>query len=608
MFKKISLVALLAVVAFGFATTAKAATAEELQAQITALMAQIAQLQGGSTSSIGCYAFTRDLTDGVSGADVSALQSYLASKGMFSVAPTGYFGAITKAAVAAWQTANGVMPAAGYFGAISRAKYAATCGDTVVGDDDDDDTTSTGDLEGGAGSITVTDSNEYGNEEVEEGEEEMGVLAFDVEADDESDVEITSIKVEFEEQAAGGSVDFDDYAESVQVMFDGEVVGEADVDDFSESSDVWTKSISLDGVIIRAGEEAEISVAVTALNVIDSSDTSANDWQVDVLNVRFEDAEGVVTTESTDGDTLEQNFEFAQAGQDEDLNLKSSSNDPDASTFLVDENDKSDWFEVFTFRIEAEENDIDLEDLVLTVTTDTTEYENVVSDVKIEIDGESFDDYAVVDENTTTADLTFDIDSDYTISADDTVEVAVMMEFLKADGYTSGTTTVQVQTVSVSGEGADDVTDTATVTGAEHTLSTAPATISNVDWVTSTSDTSGTIDFFFTVTADEDDVDVFGLGILDDTSGGTFDAVSATSTTIAQSDSGDGSVTRVSGDSVTAITADGDNGFRVAEGDTVRFRVRYVSTTTGSHEALITSVVGQAIADDDQLSPTIVLD
>lgn len=603
--KKAGLVGLLAAAAL--AIPASAATVEDLQAQVNALLAQLAALQGGSSSSAGCYSFTTDLTIGSTGADVTALQSFLESKGYFTYAGAkGYFGAITQAAVAAWQSANGVMPAAGYFGAISRAKYNTMCGGTSMSDDDDDDM---GGLEGGAGSITVEDSNEYGSEEVEEGEEEAGVLAIKVEADDESDVEITSIKVEFENQSAGAdSEDFDDYAESVQVMFGGDVVGEADVEDFSENSDVWTKSISLDGVIIRAGEEEEISVMVTALNTIDSEDTDTDDWQADVINVRFEDGEGVITTENTDTDTLEQSFDFVQEGDGEDLNLKSSSNDPDATTFLVDEDDKSDWFEVFAFRIEAEESDVDLEDLVLTVTTSETEYENIVSDVAIEIDGEEFDDYTVADEDTTTADLTFDIDSDYTIDADDTVEVVVKMEFLRALAYTSGTTTVQVQTVSVSGEGADDLTDTATVTGEEHTLSTAPATISNISWVKSESDLTGTLDFFFTVSADEDDVDVFGLGIIDDVTGGTFDAVAATSTTVAQSTSGDGSVTRVSGDDVTAITADGDNGFRVAEGDTVRFRVRYTSTTSGSHEAIITEVAGQAVPDDDQLSPTLVLD
>jgi len=46
---------------------------------------------------------------------------------------SGYFGGLTRAAVAKWQADNGVSPAAGYFGAKSRAKYASMGGGVVGG-------------------------------------------------------------------------------------------------------------------------------------------------------------------------------------------------------------------------------------------------------------------------------------------------------------------------------------------------------------------------------------------------------------------------------------------------------------------------------------------
>ena len=76
---------------------------------------------GGNVSSNAYY---RDLTVGSQGSDVTALQQYLVSKGylvMPAGVPYGYFGEVTRAAVARWQTAMGVSPAAGYFGAKSRA-------------------------------------------------------------------------------------------------------------------------------------------------------------------------------------------------------------------------------------------------------------------------------------------------------------------------------------------------------------------------------------------------------------------------------------------------------------------------------------------------------
>ena len=57
-----------------FAAPAKAATADELQAQINALLAQIAAMNGGSSASA---TFTMDLTLGSSGAEVTALHNWL---------------------------------------------------------------------------------------------------------------------------------------------------------------------------------------------------------------------------------------------------------------------------------------------------------------------------------------------------------------------------------------------------------------------------------------------------------------------------------------------------------------------------------------------------
>ncbi len=72
--------------------------------------------------------FTRSLTVGSRGADVTCLQNVLVSGGYLSATPTGYFGSMTKAALAKWQVSVGITPAVGFFGTISRAKYASTMG------------------------------------------------------------------------------------------------------------------------------------------------------------------------------------------------------------------------------------------------------------------------------------------------------------------------------------------------------------------------------------------------------------------------------------------------------------------------------------------------
>ncbi|MFZ1075403.1 MAG: peptidoglycan-binding domain-containing protein [Minisyncoccia bacterium] len=77
-----------------------------------------------TTTSSSSYTFTRDLTVGSTGADVQALQTALIADGYLNIAtPTTYFGALTKAALAKWQAANNVAPAAGYFGPKTRAVF-----------------------------------------------------------------------------------------------------------------------------------------------------------------------------------------------------------------------------------------------------------------------------------------------------------------------------------------------------------------------------------------------------------------------------------------------------------------------------------------------------
>jgi peptidoglycan hydrolase-like protein with peptidoglycan-binding domain len=71
-----------------------------------------------------------NLTVGSRGAEVTKLQQILVSQGLLNVAPTGYFGVLTKRAVATYQAKNGITPAVGYFGPITRGYMLAAdvCG------------------------------------------------------------------------------------------------------------------------------------------------------------------------------------------------------------------------------------------------------------------------------------------------------------------------------------------------------------------------------------------------------------------------------------------------------------------------------------------------
>lgn len=371
------------------------------------------------SSASAAYMHTVTLKQGSSGSQVMELQKTL------GVGADGAFGPMTKAAVMSFQSANG-LTADGVVGPMTGAKLAGgstgctgfdpmtgkPCGSTstvpgcmagymyssTTGAKCSGGSTS-GPVTGGAGSITLSSLSDFSSEEVGEGEDDVEVMAFEVEADDESDVDITSVKLEFYQDTGADSQDLTDYADSVSVWFDGEMVGEADASDFSEDSDYYSKTISLDGAVVEAGETGEFTVAVTALSNLDSGDIDTDDWSVDLLSVRFEDGEGVVTTESgsasaTDGSgTFEKNFDFGSFATSADLELKITEGDDtvnDAHVINIDATDNTDDVEILSFEMEVEgDSDVELDSLPVSITVATQDHvDEMVSGISLWLDGD----------------------------------------------------------------------------------------------------------------------------------------------------------------------------------------------------------------------------
>jgi len=76
--------------------------------------------------------FTRTLRQGNRGADVRTLQSWLSDVG-YSVPATGYFGSMTKTAVAQFQTAEALSPVTGVVGRVTAAAVLAAVKKTAKG-------------------------------------------------------------------------------------------------------------------------------------------------------------------------------------------------------------------------------------------------------------------------------------------------------------------------------------------------------------------------------------------------------------------------------------------------------------------------------------------
>lgn len=442
-------------------------------------------------SSAQAYMFNTDLTLGSTGPDVVALQGVLTSGGYLTipagVAP-GYFGALTQAAVAKWQAAVGIAPAAGYVGPITRAKLngmsvpttgtlpagctstagystvdgkkcdsgsstlPAGCTSTVgysstTGAKCDSSTPgTTGPLTGGAGSVdSYTLISGLTNEKVGEDEEDVKVAGLEIEADDNSDLEFTAVRLVFNEGTAGS--DFDNYATEVSIWFAGEEVARVDADEFNDDND-WTKTVSLEsGAIVRAGDTEDLEVAISGISNLDSGDAQ-DTWTVDFTSVRFVDADGATISE--DPATAARTFSFETFAAATNAELKLDEDDEDLNdprVIDVHATDDTDGVELLSFTLEAEGDS----DLVLnkfhasTTVTGASNVDDMINSITLWIDGEEIAAGTCIQD----ADCAsvgsdegwlFD-DLDYTIDAGDEVTAVIKADFNSvADALDEGDT------------------------------------------------------------------------------------------------------------------------------------------------------------------------
>ena len=555
-------------VAFAFVAVPAQAQTTDLLAQIDSLLATIAALQsqiaGGTTAGTPALSsFNTNLTIGSTGSDVSALQTYLEANG-FLVMPVGvskgYFGPLTKAAVAAWQSANGISPAVGYFGPISRANLNAMVGTTpVAGGTLPAGCTSTAGfspttgqscgiatpgvpagtpaLAGSFGTINDVDVlGAYSNEEVGDGQNNVKVLGADVEASNDGDIALTAVKVSFDSTGNSGSDNLDDYIESVTLWLGNEEIGSADVDDFSENGNVFSKTIPVSNAVIMADKTAKLYISVDAANNLDSSDISGDSWTVDVDSIRYVDGSGNVTTDTSTGDINAMNVaidfvSFSNAA-DTELKISTASDTPVEGIVLADASSDTDDVSLLKGKLKLDgTSDAVLDELPVTFTVTSSGTADGVDDiagsVTLIIDGQEFSETMSVTA-ALAGTVTFD-NLDLAISAGDTINFEILADINDVDGtvFVTGDTIKATVTASnralidIENEEGDQLNDSTeksgTATGKVQYLRTSGisldlvSTSTSVAAGTSTSDDQGTFTIKFKVTAVGDTVYVSTL-------------------------------------------------------------------------------------------------
>ena len=414
-------------------------------------------------------AFNTNLTVGSTGADVSALQSWLISKGFAipsissGAAQPGYFGSQTQAAVKLYQASVG-LPNTGFVGPLTRGvlngtsapstpavvncpvgyecKAVAGTKPAVVG--------TTG-LAGTDGNIdNVNELSQYNNEEIGEGENDVKVVGFEVEASNDGDVMLKSVKLAFD-PAGNNSSDsdhLDDYVDSVSVWMGDKKIGSADVNDFSKgnSSDIYTKTITLSsGVVVKADKTEKFYITVDAVNHFDSGDIDSDSWSVDIDNIRFEDGSGVVTTlDEADfgGDTFNVPVDFVSfsSASNTELKISTDSSRPDAGIVVVDDTDNTDDVTLLVGKIKVEgTSDLLVDELPITLTvTGATDVDAVTGSLKLKIDGKEFTES--VSTSAASATTTFN-NLNLTLEAGKTYTFTVLADINDIDtGFSEGNT------------------------------------------------------------------------------------------------------------------------------------------------------------------------
>ena len=413
-----------------------------------------------------------NLSQGMSGTQVMNLQTALGG-----LTADGNFGPLTKAAVVSYQSAHGLTAdgvvgpmtaasingmATGSYpaGCTSNTGYSVTTGascaaattlpagctstagfspTTGVSCSSGATTTPTGPLAGSFGDIaSVTELGSYNDEEVGEGQDDVTVAGFEVEATNDGDIEITSMKIEFDSTGNTGSLHLDDYIDSVSIMMGSTEVGSADVDEFTESSDIYTRTIAIDGAVIRADDTENFYIVVNAVGTFDSSDLTGDEWSVDVLNIRFVDGSGVTTTEDTITDIdVEIDFVSFSDAADTELVVTLDSDSPEAGIASVSDTESTDDVSLLKGTLEAEgDSDVVIDELPITFTATTSGTANGIDDiatsVKLIIDGEEYTETMTITA-ALTGTITFD-NLDFTLSAGDTVDFEVLADIKEIDG------------------------------------------------------------------------------------------------------------------------------------------------------------------------------
>lgn len=465
---------------------AHAATQAELQAQIQALLAQIASLQAqiGGSKTGSCSVFTRDLTLGVQGNEVTSLQQFLIAQGhTIPAGATGYFGGQTQQALTKFQVAQGISPAVGYFGPVTRAKAQNLCTlvvtpapttPTTPTTPTNDETTLSG--EAFIDRFEVSDGE---HTDLEEEDKNMEVMEVSFRVTD-GDVKITRFDLGFTPDAGNNEKDPWDTFGTIGIYQGSKKIAEIDGSreknwkEDNPSAGSYMIRTSGFSWIIKEDKTADIVIKSSVQNGVKGT-ADGEIWNIFVPDngIRGFDADNATVFAGDTADAVTLNID--QAGATDEIIVRRSNEDRDASVLQVEDSNRSGFIKVLTFDIDTDDskNDIEIRRLPVQFTVSTSTLNTFMRDIRLVVDGTSYTKETTVDGATGT--VTFEFNkNEFVIDAGDRISIDVEVDFKALASQYEGTTiTGNVIASNITAKGKETLTSNqlaGTVSGEIHTL------------------------------------------------------------------------------------------------------------------------------------------
>ena len=504
---------------------------------VTVLVLGGVALVGANEASADC-SITSTLRAGSTGVEVQCLQSIVGASA------DGKFGPMTKASVMAWQASHGLV-ADGVVGPLTRAALAGagvSVGSFPAGCTSSSGfSTSTGlscsgsstlpsgcsstagyspttgaKCDGGStatpvafegteeGKLSSFEEDAADTSDVDEGTTEQEILNVSFEAET-SDQKVTRVDVDFQAADSTESSKPWDYFKKVSLTLDGDVIATKTVtssddwdrtDEASVTYDTYTVRFSNLDFIVKDGSEAQLAVAVDVIDNVDGSDEGQS-WEaaIPVNGIRAISPNGLTETYPT----TELNVDFTVAGSDTGtLSWSQDSDNPSAMAITLDDAVDTNNVLLAVYNLEADNQDIFVEDILIETTITTTGTMDQTSDLVQTFRAKVYDaDGDLVITSTAAGNATADLTNidhtfsnlDFTIPNGDTYEVKFYADFQPLDGTIVKDTDTIVLTMDASdtvaeqasgGNDGDAVTATGDITGKTHAVFASAPLITHV--------------------------------------------------------------------------------------------------------------------------------